>query len=281
MAKVASLNPDSFVQGGLADDFDGTIEKARFVPWDYNGNIDHHVLAVAITIKPDDEDAFVQHYSAGDLEQFVPSQDGETSVDLENGEGEALEGEYALQVGKKEALASSSNFAQFIGAAVEAGFPVADITAACSFLEGHKGHFNRIPQKKRSGLVQSEEQQKKGRASEILVMTEYKGKASGGAKASGVKSKPGSKPAAKPESKASAPAGGGDLDSQIADVIVAEIKKADGTLPKSKVAQAVLKAFTGADKAKAVKRAAEVEFLNSQEERWVFDADSATLIGTE
>ena len=92
-AKVASMRPDEMVAGGLMDDFNGTITKARLVPWDYNGNLDHHILALALTIQPEEGDEFVQHYSTGaELDEFVPSMDGEEPVDLENGEGEELEG---------------------------------------------------------------------------------------------------------------------------------------------------------------------------------------------
>src|SRR4051812_32302072 len=66
MARMVSMNPDNFAQGGLKDDFDGTILKVEACPWDYNKSIETPVLAIAVTIQPDDEDQpFVQHYSAG------------------------------------------------------------------------------------------------------------------------------------------------------------------------------------------------------------------------
>ena len=62
--RAASIRPDMMVQAGLMDDFDGTIIKARYKPWDYDGKIDHDVLAVAVTLQPEEGEPFVQHYSA-------------------------------------------------------------------------------------------------------------------------------------------------------------------------------------------------------------------------
>lgn len=294
-SKVASLNPDTFVQGGLQDDFDGVITKVRYCPWDYNGNIDHHVLAVAVTIKPDDPEIeeFVQHYSAGDLEQFVPSMDGDNAVDLsvdtneETNPGfspDQLEGIYALRVGKKEGLANSSNWATFIRAAIDAGFPVASLTPSVACFEQHRGHFNRIPQKKRAGLVETDAQKAKNRNKEILVMTEYKGAAEGAAKpkvapkAAAAKATPATKAA--PAAPATPAAATGTLDEKLVAIVVAGLAANDGSLPKSSLAKLALNGLAGVEKAKGVKRVVEQEFLEGNEESWVFDGDSGTLIAT-
>ena len=47
VARVASMNPDNMLAAGLKSDFDGLITKVRLCPWDYDGKLDHHVLAVA------------------------------------------------------------------------------------------------------------------------------------------------------------------------------------------------------------------------------------------
>jgi hypothetical protein len=223
---VASSNPDEMLQGGLMDDFDGLVVKARYVPWDYNGNLDHHVLGVALTIQPYNDDGepegdeFVQTYSAGDLEHFAPSMDGRTPVDLEaelpeGSTGEEYEGIYALRVGKKEQLNNNTNYAQFVQALLEAGFPKTNLTAACTYLEGVFGHWNRIPQKKRSGIVATADAAENGgrqRQKEILVVTEIKdapaeaggpapAKAAPAKKVAPAAAKPGVKPAAKPAAK--------------------------------------------------------------------------------
>jgi hypothetical protein len=259
------MNPDEMVTAGLPDDFDGEITQVRLVPWDYDGNVDHHVLAVRVTIQPEGEDEFEQHYSAGDLEYFVPSMDGETPVDLEEGEGEELEGVFALKVGRRDQLNNSTNWAHFIGAAIDAGFPVEDLGASVDCFEGVYGHFNRIPQKKRSGIVVEEGGQ--ARARTILVLTEMADKPKA--------AKPAAK-AAKKSAKKKAAASTEDLDEKLEEVLIEALAEAEEGLPKAKLPGLVIKAFSGAQKAKAVKRVSDVEFLESSES-WEFDADEAML----
>jgi hypothetical protein len=261
------MNPDNMTSG-LKDDFDGEVLKARLIPWDYDGKIDHHILAVALTIKPDDEkEPFVQPYSCGELDNFVPSMDGRVSVDLENGEGEALEGIYALKVGKKEQLNNSTNWAHFIGALLDAGFDKGKLAAAVTFVEGVYGHWNRIPQKKRSGIVVQPVEGGRTRTSDILVITELKEKAAGAKAAKSAKAAP-----------AVAVPTAGDLDSRLEAVVAEAVKKAgDDGLAKAKLAGIAIKAFTGPEKGKAVKRVSEAEFLEGSDQ-WAFDGDSGTLI---
>lgn len=268
-AAVASMNPDNMATGGLKDDFDGEVLKVRLVPWDYDGKIDHHVLAVAVTIKPDDDDEFVQHYSCGELEHFVPSKDGKTGVDLASGEGEELEGIYALRVGRRDQLNNNTNWAHFIGAMRDAGFPTEKIGAAVTFAEGVYGHFNRVQQKRRSGIVtQQTAEGQQPRRNDILVITEIKEKP---AAAKSTKASAKSAPAA----TAATPANG--LDERLTEVVTEAVLASDEGIAKSKLAGIVIKAFQGADKARAVKRVNEADFLESSE-TWVYDADSGTLL---
>jgi len=296
-SRVASMSPDSFVSGGLMDDVDGTIIKARYVPWDYNGTLDHHVLGVAVTIQVEGEaEPYVQHYSAGDLEHFMPSMDGENPVNLEGygGEGynpEDAEGIYALKVGKKEGLANSSNWAQFIVAALDAKFPTDKLGANTDCFEGAIGHFNRVPQKKRSGLVKPAAADTKGKSNDILVMTEFKGWANAAKKPSTASTSPAaaksasSKPstAAKPSTTATSTAtaaGGGAsaLDDKLVEIVVNAVAAAgDDGLNKSKLPSFALKGLGAADKGKGVKRVVEADFLSGHEEAWIYDADSGVL----
>lgn len=277
-AAVASMNPDNMASGGLADDFDGEITKVRFVPWDYDGKIDRHVLAVAMTIVPDEDsdlEEFIQVYSAGDLDHFAPSMDGEEPVDLDEGEEEDLEGIYALRVGRREQLNNNTNWAHFIGAAIDAGFPQEDLGASCDCFEGIRAHFNRVPQKKRAGIMQSDEEEDQPRRNDILVISEIleaesKAKKAKGAKtkAKGAKAKKGSKAKASDD---------GDLDDEIAAVIVAALEDFEDGMPKSKIPSFVIKAFKGKAKAAAVKRATDVEYLSGRESDWVYDEEDGVL----
>jgi hypothetical protein len=262
---VASMNPDNMATGGLKDDFDGEITKVRLVPWDYDGKIDHHILAVAVTIQPDGEEVFTQHYSCGELEHFQPSKDGKTPVDLEGGEGEDLEGVYALRVGRRDQLNNNTNWAHFIGAALDAGFPKENLGAAVTFLEGTYGHFNRIQQKKRSGIVTQQAEGQQARRSDILVITELKDKPAG------------AKTSAKAAPATAKPAAASGLDDRLREVVTEAVLASDDGIAKSKLAGIVIKAFQGPDKARAIKRVNEVEFLESSE-TWVYDADSGTLL---
>lgn len=269
-AAVASMNPDNMLQGGLIDDFDGMCVRARLVPWDYEGSIDHHVLAVALTIRPEGDKEFVQHYSAGDLTAFVPSMDGKTSVDLDGWDPkkgvDSVEGVYALRVGKREQLNNNTNWAQFIGALIDAAFPRDQLTAAVTFMEGVYGHWNRIPQKKRSGIVVASTDTK-ARTNDILVITEIKEAPKGGIKVD--KATPATSKAT-PDTAS--------LDDKLREVVGGAVAAAgEGGLPKQKLASLAIKAFAGADKAKAVKRVNEIEFLESGE-TWAYDADAGLLI---
>ncbi len=264
---VASLNPDNMASAGLADDFDGEITKARFVPWNYGNTRDTYVLAAAVTIQPDEEsgfDEFVQYYSAGDLELFVPSVDGSEAVDLEGWDEEDLEdveGIYAYQVGRREQLSNSSNFADFISKLVAAGFS-ANIEANIDFLEGISGHFNRVPQRKRSGIVSTDSED---RQKTILVLTEI------------AETKAASKPKGRGKAKGKAASGSDDLTDEVSEAIVAAISDAGGELPKRKLAGVIIKAFKGSkSKSAAVKMASDTSFL-AESDLWTYDEDEGVL----
>lgn len=284
---VASMLPDDMASAGLPDDFDGEITQVRVVPWDYEGNRDENSLAIRVTVTPDEEselDEFSQHYSCGELQYFVPSMDGETPVmddletidlqELDEDEKEEVEGVFALQVGRREALNNNTNWAHFLQAAIDAGFPVDQVDTDVRFLEGTAGHFNRVPQKKRSGLVIEEEG---SRRREILVLTEVVSTGGAATKSkSRSKTKTKSKAKTKSKSKASAKTENNGIDEELAAVVLEAIANAGGEIPKSKLPSIVMKAFEGSQRAAAVKRVANVEFLGSSED-WEFDADEATL----
>lgn len=280
--RFASMRPDEMVAGGLMDDFDGTITKARLVPWDYNGSIDHHVLALALTIKPEGDDPeFTQHYSTGaELDEFVPSMDGLEPCNLESDNSEDHEGIYAMPVGKKEGLNNNSNMAQFYGAMVDAGFDINSIMPNVDFLEGVGGHFNRMPQKKRSGLMQSKRVDKNGKEKEnrnndILVITELKAKAKAGKAVPATKTKP---VAAKASAKTAVEEETADGD-PLVDIVVAALEAAeDNTITKKSLSALVLKSKIDAkEKGAAVKRVQSDEFLEGSE-RWAYDAEEGTLV---
>jgi len=141
--QYASLNPEDYTQGGLLDDVDVTVASARFCEWDYNGSIDHPVLALCVSIdytdpatgKPAQAD---QYYSAGELSRFIPSDDGT----------------HAVAVAGAKGLAGGTNAALFLQSVIDQGFPVdrfgdGDVSA----LDGLVAHINRVAQPKRGAQI--------------------------------------------------------------------------------------------------------------------------------
>jgi len=266
--KAASGNPDEMQPGGLKDDFDGVITKAVYTAWDYDGKIDKPVLSAALTIQPDmDEEPFVQQYSAGSLDHFVPSLDGETP---------APEGPYAIRVGGRDQLNNNTNWAQFLGSLKDAGFKRFD--ADISFCEGLHAHFVRVPQPKRSGIL-VEEGTRRGAATVLVVST--------------LLAPPLKNAFAAPVKPEGFGIGGlpkavtNTTEERLRETVLDLVLNADGQpVKKSKVLASVLKAFNGdPDKAKAVRRAGETAFYQAgaADTLWIFDVDSSTVkaIGQE
>jgi hypothetical protein len=280
---VASLNPDEMLAGGLADDFRGRVTEAVYCRFDYDGNIDEPVLAARLTIEPEEGgDPIVQHWSAGNLDSFVPSQDGKTPCE------EDEVGPFALRVGKRAGLNNNTNFAHLMGSILDAGeaskkFKRTDLTSSLDCLEGLDAHWDRVPQKKRSGLVQENEEGKR-RASDVLVVSEVFGygdepadsgkkkKAKG--KTNGQAGKATSRP--EPEDEEEEETDDDDLDTKLHNVVLAAIAENKGKLKKGKLATEVLKALgKDKDKAAAVKRVMEDDFI--EEGPWTFNEDTGVL----
>lgn len=291
-SQVASLDPSEMLAGGLKDDFRARVTEAVYVPWDYDGNIDEPVLAARLTMEELDSDGepvggeegtVVQHWSAGDLAAFVPSQDGKTPTD---GEGmDAEPGPYALRVGKRAQLNNNTNFAHMITSVIDCGeasghFTKKELTSSLECLEGLDAHWNRVPQKKRSGLVEAEGEQR--RARDVLVVTEVYGY--GEASAPAAKGKAAGKSSAtkggasKASAKADTNGGADDLDGDIEAAIVEALGEND-PIKKSKLATLMLKAFADRPKlkGKAVKRCTEDEFLSDGDRAFTYDEDAGTV----
>lgn len=298
-ATRALFAPDAMVQAGLADDIDGRIVSIRYVPWDYNGNLDHFVLGVAVEIEPDEGDVFTQTYSAGDLKNWVPSQDGEEpaggdldewqklgegSLDLEDDE-KAADGDYAgpfaIQVGRQAGLPNSSNFAFFARALADAKFNGWADDGDLRALEGLYAHWNRVPPPTRRGL-QGEGEKK---ASDVLVVTEILEMPGEGKKGSAKKSKPASKGKAKSKAKEADEGdedGGedeGGMDAKVREVVRVALGKAeDATMGRKEVEKVVRKAFKGRELVEAFKLVKDDEWMAGQDDGgWIYDDEEETL----
>jgi hypothetical protein len=284
--QVASLAPSTFVQGGLFDDIDMRIVDAAFCEWDYNGTIDHNVLALAVQFEDDEGKTYDQYFSAGELTAFVPSDDGSSAV----------------PVGNKSAMAAGSNFSMFIGSMVECGFPedkLAEGNIKC--IIGTKGHVNRIAQPKRQGLIRGAA--KEGRESTVVTFTSIselpgaapakKGlaKPGTGAKAAPVKAAGGkvngaAKVTTKPTPATQAQGADDDAETAATEILLGILGEAGGTveakdLPKLAFAAATAKVKAGEmdtqTKQKVTGLVFKAPFLNGLKEQGLINYDGATV----
>lgn len=135
-APVVSLA--QFSAGGIIDDIDVNILDAVFIQYDYQGNIDHEILALGIQYQDDNGKTYDQYYSAGELSYFIPSDDARSIV----------------PVGDKSMLAETSNAAKFLASLMEAGVDP-EVLGAGSLepLIGMRVHVKQHAQPKRQGLI--------------------------------------------------------------------------------------------------------------------------------
>lgn len=266
-----SLNPNTFVEGGLIDDVDVEFVEVQFCGYDYNGTVEA-VLALGIKMRctvdnqPKDYD---QYYSAGDLANFAPSSDG-----------------YSLEpVSGKTALNSNSNAAKFLMSLQSAGAGALDEilnNGSVQGLVGLKCHMNRVAQPKRSGIVRTGKNA--DREQTILLVTkiiampgtaQVKQPLGGNTKVG--QGMAAAKPAAKPSGmggvgtagKPVIPTGANgaanaDVDSLAAETLIGLLAAAGGAMAKKDLPPATFRALAGNPlKTKVVSRIFEDAFLSS------------------
>ena len=268
------------VSGGLADDFDGVVREARYAPFDYNGSIQDPVLSVRLKIErfgvdagADDDDRFVtQNWSAGNLEQFRPSMDGKNPTP---GVGMEIEpGVYAIRVGERTALNNNTNTAQLMRSLLDAQVPREKFNPDIRFIEGLKGHWNRLPPDKKGGQFkdQTPEQAAKSSRRDVLCLTRFDGFDA--------------PTAGKPNGQAGKPTTAGtsaSVDAKLVEIVKAALKPGAPAIKKTALSGAVLKAAKGDKDVNAmVKRVTTTDFLESLAEHNVlFDAETGTVEAIE
>jgi hypothetical protein len=127
-------------QGGIIDDIDVEIIDASFCEWDYNGNIDHNILALGVQYQDDTGKSYDQYYSAGELTYFVPSDDGGMAV----------------PVADKNMLTDTCNAWKLLASLMECGGePMVALLGRGNVKElvGMKVHVKQFAQPKRQGLI--------------------------------------------------------------------------------------------------------------------------------
>lgn len=127
-------------QGGIIDDIDAAILDAAFCEYDYQGTIDHNILALGIQFQDDSGKTYDQYYSAGELTYFVPSDDGGMAV----------------PVADKNMLTDTCNAWKFLASLIECGGePMMELLGRGNVKElvGMKVHVKQQAQPKRQGLI--------------------------------------------------------------------------------------------------------------------------------
>jgi hypothetical protein len=270
-----SLKPsDAVAGGGMFDDVDVEIVKCRFRSWDYNGKIQTPILGLEVTYRnPEDGFEFSQVYSAGEMKQFVPSEDGR----------------FAVPVGSQAGLNDQSNAIFYITAFVNAGFPENKIGDDVSVFEGAFVHVNNVPQPKRKGQTGTGAD---GKPNMILIPTKVMRwpwdpkpaptAASAAPKVGKTKAAPAVQQAAVPAeapAAAAAPAasaGGEDVESKAMSAIMSILSAKGGSISKAALAQAVFAAVkTDPDRNAIVSTAFKDEFL--KQGPWSFDGSTISL----
>lgn len=284
--QLITNKPEDFAQTGLGDDFDGVVTRCVAAPSNYDDKLDHYIPVVAVTFLPDEDtelEEFTQIYSlGGSLEDFQPSLDGEEPVDLDSEDPSDWEGHYYIAVGDKTKASTTSNWAHFMSMLLEAGFPKNKVEADYRFLVGTYGHWNRIPQKKRSGLSGDEKER------QILVLTEFKELREGeeGKKKGKVKTKVKAKAKKEEETEEEEETGeeetettseDSDVRSKLEDAIITAIADSGGTLPKSKLTVVCVRTFKGDanGKKEAISLVNDNDFLTSSS--FTYDAKKKVL----
>lgn len=293
------LNPDAWVEGGgLADDFDGTVLDCRFTKFDYNGTADKASLALAFELLNEEEEQeegknpFVQYYSAGDLEYFVPSDDG-------------LE---AVPVGNKTGLNKNTNAYKMIMSILGSGFDVTKIGSRVDVFVNERFHFKRAAKEERKGMKKTEKQlerEAKFGPDTILLAETYLGPV-GAATAAPAAAKapapPAPKPAvaaakpvaaapkpaapkppvAAPASVAAAPAVDEAVATMAQSYILEQLANAGGSHPKIGLGKAVI-AWAKENNVDlpirngVIKALGNEAFLSQEGMGWTFDGETLTL----
>jgi len=273
MSKAASLNPESFVEGGgLIDDIDVTFTECAFEMFDYNGTVTPGSPSLKVKMADEDGTEMEQYYSMGSAQDWIPSEDGSQLV----------------AVGKATNIKTSTNGGILLKSLVDAGFPAEKLGDDITILNGLVAHVIRVPAPKRTGVKQSDKQkerEEKYGPPTLLIVGEIKtlpwekkspkGAPKGGAKAPAGKPA-GGKVAAKPQTKAAPPVDDGDDLTGKATAVVLEILEAAGTITKKELPAKIFQQMkTDPDRNAIVKLVFDDEFLGDGP--WTYE--DGTLIG--
>ncbi len=304
--RAASVDPDAMIQTGLANNFRGAptirytirkYEKGKFAGTYYP--------CAQVDITTDDPGlgnggVVTEYYSIGKLNEWVPSNDGETPLELSfddylilhKGEQD-VDAETLARIlgthlaphpkGAQANVPNNTKWAQLTRSIKACGFPKERMGASCDFIDGVDCEWVRLPYEDSKGqrMKNLEEGQ---REPETLCVTNIdmdtlpasgKGKvAAAGA------TKPTTTTTTTTTTPTNPPAAD-DFDARVDTVIVAALLTApDNSLHKSKLGTPIVKALTGKDGTRAIKLLNNNDWLAAgldREAGYMFDVDSGTL----
>lgn len=258
-----SLKPSTFVEGGgLVDDVDATITDAKWLTWDYNGQSNVVVPALAVALTLQDGTVQEQYYSCGKLEHFKPSKDDRTPAP----DNDCM-GDYLVPVTDKTGIASSSNAGKFFASLVNAGYPEDKLDGPISkVLNGLTAHFKREVVK-RTGLVRTGKNADRDQT--VLVVSKViKLPWETASRQAAVTPRPAAATAASPAAaKPNGAAGVGvsvEVRAKAEETLMGVLIEAGAPVPKAKLATLVFNALKGDPDQKAVSQLAfKDDFLQS------------------
>lgn len=265
------LGPDNWTEGGMVDDVDVDIVEAKFCLFDYQGQQpEGPALMLGCKIVGGEDKVIAQYWSAGKVENFVPT-----------GDGMGLKA-----VGKQSGLNKGCNLVILLESMLKKGFPKEKIDDIAKVIVGSRLHLNKIAQKAIKDQTSGEE-----RARSVLVVTAVH---KWGWEAKGTAKTPATKAAAPAKAKpaAAAPveeaaeaeeAGENPLSDKAAEGVIAVARSNGGTVKRADISTPLFKLMAkDADKSKIVKLAFEPSFLSGPagSGKWVYDdeADEVTLL---
>jgi len=260
MTEAVSINPGTFLEGGL---FDGvlTITGAKFVDdFTYQGK-QKATLAAIITFCDEDGETHEQAYTSGDSKKFTPSDDGKKLI----------------PVGNSKQLFKNSNFFILMQEVVNAGFPADQLTDSIDCLEGLHADFTR---KAQADLTKRQGVGKEGATilvpTEILILPGEEGdrfEASKKAKGKkGTTAKPG-------QPKKSTPADDSAVSDAAAEAILEVLSDNDGAITKKALVGKLMKSVPkdNENRKGILSLAAKNTFLSGADVPWSYDGSELTM----
>lgn len=299
-----SLNPESFVQMGLPDDFDAVASEPGYILYDFpnkegQATTDKYRVCARFHVEPDEEsgiEPFDQVYSVASSEYWVPANvvDGElVPVDVDEWDGEDYDETFGTHImpndalierlersGKAATLPKGTNFDFFLGKLGETGFADWPTDGSLGFLDGMSAHFDRVRGPERD----FGDAQKKGKG-DILVITAIHGTAKaagggggGGKKATKVSGKKAGKASSGKSGKAAKGGGDEEVRAKLEAIIAAILTEKPMTRKK-----VITKVIQGGELGNKEKRVAlglladSNEFMGEDERPWSHDEDDDTF----